>query len=184
MERAKLAKQAEVEADNPLQPACGTALSCNRPTMHALGERLDIYGMVGVACPHTIPALGLFTAMYTPEQHYYYDVLLAELLKRRPDLHAIYLDLSCQYKKRWAVVVEELIKDGWVGEEARAVLLLLPWMHAFDHGMACQLANSGLYQVGGRKSPHLSTSQHTWCLSLCGCVVSAGGCCASRWRAD
>jgi hypothetical protein len=28
------------------------------------------------------------------------------------------------------------------------MLLLLPWMHGYDHDEACQSANSGLYQVG------------------------------------
>ena len=27
--------------------------------------------------------------------------------------------------------------------------LLLPWLHGFDHNMACQIAYSGLYRVSG-----------------------------------
>ena len=149
MDRAKAADAvlAEQEAASLSGfQACTTALHCNRATASSRAE-LDMHGMVGATCAHGFPGRGLMLGMRTPEQHYYYDVLIKWLLRKRPDLAAIYLDLACRYKPRHQLLVESLIEQGLVTPQARDVRLMLPWMHGFDHGTACQLQNSGLYQV-------------------------------------
>lgn len=55
-------------------PTCATQLHCSRTTAGA-HAKLDYHGIVGLVCMHIIPLLGLFLAMPTYEQHYYYDVL-------------------------------------------------------------------------------------------------------------
>lgn len=131
--------------------ACTTALTCNRSIAHGRTE-IDRHGLIAVVCAHIFAGINLVVAMVTPEQHYYYDVVLSLLLRKRPDLHAIYLDLACKYKGRWGKLVEALVDGGLVVPRALSVLLMLPWMHAFDHGMPCQLANSGMFKVGvGRR---------------------------------
>jgi len=137
-------------------PVCTTALSCSRETSSAVRADLLLYGLVAVVCPHAIPGLGCCVNMYTPEQHFYYDAVLPEVFKTRPDLDAIYLDLCCKYKPRLAHLLEELIHNGEIMSDQRAVKLLVPWMHAFDHDMQCQLQNSGLYQVRSTPSPFAS----------------------------
>jgi hypothetical protein len=145
-ERALLAAQKESEREG-LLPACGSALTCNRPTASHKGE-LEQHGMVAVVCPHIIPGLGLATPMLTFEQHYYYDVVLGDVLRRRPDTKVVYLDLACRYKGRWELLLERLVKEDILANDVRSIRLLLPWMHAFDHDQECQLQYSALYQEG------------------------------------
>lgn len=129
-------------------PACTTALSCNREEAAARGTT-SRYGIVGGVCAHVIPLLGLFLAMFTPEQHYYYDVLFTRLILSAPFLSTIYLDLACRYKKRFGILLADLLARGEISESrAAGIQLVLPWMHGYDHDEACQIANSGLYQVG------------------------------------
>ena len=129
-------------------PSCTTTLTCNREEAAARGAT-DIFGQVGTVCAHIFPLLGLFLAMSTPEQHYYYDVLFASLIAASPHISAIYLDLGCRYKKRFKILLADLVARGEISESrAGSILLLLPWMHGYDHDEACQIANSGLYQVG------------------------------------
>lgn len=125
--------------------ACGTALHCSRDVAKPRGE-VEITGIAGASCPHIFPVRNSMVPMYTPEMHFYYDVLLKALLLARSDLRVIYLDLACRYIGRFLALVARLHPQqlaAWVHE----VLLLLPWMHAFDHNMDCQLKYSGLYQV-------------------------------------
>lgn len=137
------------DANDGLIMSCTTALTCNRPVASATRGELDQYGMVSVVCPHVIPGLGLSVPMLTYEQHYYYDVVLGNALRRRPDLRVMYLDLACRYNKRWRLQVKKSVEDGFITEEMQEkVQLLLPWMHAFDHDHECQLKFSALYQVG------------------------------------
>jgi Kyakuja-Dileera-Zisupton transposase len=149
-ERQKRATALQVEDETQgLLAACSTALTCNRPVSSATRGELDQYGMVSVVCSHVIPGLGLSVPMLTYEQHYYYDVVLGDVLKRRPDLSVIYLDLACRYAKgRWKVLLNELVTEEQITQQQRdRVQLLLPWMHAFDHDVECQLQYSALYKV-------------------------------------
>lgn len=60
------------------------------------GKKCDIEGVVGATCPHVVPARGCMIQMRTPEQFMYYDVLLEELARERPDLEVVYFDLACK----------------------------------------------------------------------------------------
>ncbi|PSC67275.1 hypothetical protein C2E20_9052 [Micractinium conductrix] len=88
-------------------PTCATQLHCSRTTAGA-HAKLDYHGIVGLVCMHIIPLLGLFLAMPTYEQHYYYDVLFESLLTRRPDVAFLYLDLACRYIGRFNRLLAKL----------------------------------------------------------------------------
>lgn len=67
----------EDEADDCSDDGC--PLHCARPS--ALASKLSIHGLVGMVCvPHSIPLLGSFADMTTPEQFVYYLVILAQVL--------------------------------------------------------------------------------------------------------
>jgi len=127
--------------------ACNTALTCNRETSssHGRGE-VWITGVVAGACVHAVPGMGLAVPMFGPEEHYYYDEVFEAVLKVRPDLETIYLDLACRYYIRFTLLLERLQQEGHI-PDAEAVKLLLPWMHGFDHNLSCQLKFSGMYTV-------------------------------------
>lgn len=152
-ERAEAAQRSTDEAGvASVVGACTTALSCNREaTSHTRGE-MAFFGMVCVVCAHVFPGLNLCIPMPTPEQHMFYDYVLGEAIRSRPDLVAIYLDLMCRYHKRFRALADDLIRQDVVAPEAREIALLIPWMHAFDHDLACQLQFSALYRHGaGRR---------------------------------
>lgn len=153
-------------------PTCTTALTCNRETAGARGE-VDRQGLAAVVCAHAFPGQNLVVGMPTPEQHSYYDYLLEHLLRARPDIKAIYLDLSCRYKQRFLRLLHRLHTEGRISIGPEDVKLLLPWMHAFDHDMSCQLQNSGLYQVRallllylGASSAQPTTSQQLFIIRV------------------
>lgn len=127
-------------------PACTTALTCNREIASARGD-VDRQGLVAVVCAHAFPGFNLVLGMPTHEQHSFYDYVLEELLRKRPDVKAIYLDLSCRYKQRFLRLLLRLQTEGRICVGPEDVALLLPWMHAFDHDMSCQQLNSGMYRV-------------------------------------
>lgn len=147
----KRQRQASVLEDggDSIMMACSAALTCNRAVSNMARGELDQYGMISVVCSHVIPGLGLSIPMLTPEQHYYYDVVLGDTLRRRPDLAVVYLDLACRYANgRWNVLLQELVEQEHITNEQRdRVQMLLPWMHAFDHDIKCQLKYSAMYKV-------------------------------------
>ena len=146
-QQAAAAAQAAAAESGPLgMPDCATSLQANRLSAAARGT-VDIAGLAGFVCVHMIPLRKLFLYMPTPEQHYYYDELVKELLPRRADISAIYLDLACRYHKRFLALVGAMVAAGLVAQVATTVKLLLPWMHACDHPTDCQLAFSGMYTV-------------------------------------
>lgn len=129
---------------------CSIQLSCNRENSSARGE-LACHGQVIVVCAHVFAGLGLAVPMPVPENHFFYTVLFREALAQRPDIKSIYLDLSCRYAPAFEALMADLVdSSGW--DPTMKVDLMLPWMHAFDHDMACQLKHSGLYRAGvGRR---------------------------------
>ncbi|KAG7672377.1 hypothetical protein NADE_001807 [Nannochloris sp. 'desiccata'] len=153
-EAARLAQRVE-EADmshSGVLPPCTTALSCNREISFFNRADLDHCGVVSIVCSHNIPALGCTIAMPAPEQHAYYDAAFREFLTNRPEIDAIYLDLMCRYHGRLKLLLQDLTEAGILPPEVTNIKLLLPWMHAFDHDLTCQLKFSGLYQEGtGRR---------------------------------
>jgi len=131
-----------------LLPPCTSNLSCSRETSNARGE-VDKAGLVGCTCHHGIAGYGLFVALLTPEDHQYYEYVLEWLLRWRPDLHTVFLDVACRFKNRWDALLNRMVEQGVATERIQQVLLLLPWMHACDHDLECQLKFSGLYKVRG-----------------------------------
>jgi hypothetical protein len=149
--RSAAAEEERDEATAVPGSACATALTCNRSIAHRRTE-LDRVGLIAVVCAHVFAGFNLVVPMLTPEQHYFYDVVLSTLLIACPHLHAIYLDLACRYGGRFRRLLKRLVDEDRVGSQVLQVLLKLPWMHAFDHSMVCQLLNSGMFQVGaGRR---------------------------------
>ena len=144
------------------EASCTSALSCNRVTAAARGDT-DLSGLMGMVCSHSIPVLGGFVGMVTPEQHEYYKRAFEYLLRNCPEVRTVYLDLACRFKGSWDKLVQRLLEAGAVGRHAAHIKLLLPWMHAFDHNMACQLVFSALYQVRIRlivlSPPHRSPGE-------------------------
>lgn len=148
------ARASETHSEDRTFPACTSMLSASRETAASRGE-VDRSGIVGITCSHLFPAEDLFVGMRTPEQHYYYDVLFEELVRVRPDLHTVNLDIACRYKNRWDALINRMIEQGVANEKARKILLLLPWMHAMDHNLDCQMSFSGLYKVCNRFMMHM-----------------------------
>ena len=125
--------------------SCSIQLSCNRENSSARGE-LDCYGQVIAACAHVFAGMGLALPMPVPENHFFYTELFREALTLRPDIKSIYLDLSCRFAPAFETLMVDLVaRSGW--DPSMKVDLMLPWMHAFDHDIACQLKHSGLYRV-------------------------------------
>jgi hypothetical protein len=126
-------------------PQCATSLTCNRVTAHPSRADMDYTGIVGAACVHGTPGENMIIIMKTPEMHAYYDFLVSAGMEARPETCAIYLDLACRYTSSFEAMMKELAEAGRTLREATK--LLLPWMHGFDHDMACQLKHSGLFSV-------------------------------------
>ena len=143
---------AEEEAGEGVLPACTTALSCNRENSYNTRAELDICGLVSVVCTHGFPALGCTIAMTAAENHSYYDAAFEHLFRSKSTVRQVYLDLMCRYKGRLRRLLERLVAGGYITPECLDVKLLIPWMHAFDHDLTCQLKFSGLYAEGvGRR---------------------------------
>jgi hypothetical protein len=109
----------------------------------------DRTGICGFVCKHGTPAKGCFVDMPAPEQFMYYFYLLAYLLRRRPDMvkGKFYVDIACRLSGSWRTWVTREAVSGvacitWLG-----LRLVVPWMHAAAHNMACQLAFSALFEV-------------------------------------
>ena len=165
-------------AGRPAAHSCNTALSCNRETTgHAGRSEMFITGIVAAACVHAVPAMQLAIAMFAAEEHYYYDELLRAAFALRPNLAGIYLDLACKYHHRFRRLLEQLAQEEKISDPG-AVQLMLPWMHAFDHDLQCQLKFSGLYTVSAVAAPCAARSEHVLPdLVPAACALHAGG----RW---
>ena len=139
-------------------PQCATSLTCNRVTAHPSRADMDYTGIVGAACVHGTPGENMIIIMKTPEMHAYYDFLVSAGMEARPETCAIYLDLACRYTSSFEAMMKELAEAGLTLREATK--LLLPWMHGFDHDMACQLKHSGLFSVRCRRCATASSALH------------------------
>lgn len=102
----------------------------------------DVNGVIGGVCVHGIPLRGGFIDMKTPEQHTYYLTLFKSVLSRR-HVHDFYVDFGCQLGRsffRWLSYARPELEGQ--------VRMLVPWFHASDHKMSCQLQNSAKYTEG------------------------------------
>ncbi len=143
-----------------VRPECTTALACNRENSSARRSEMHLYGMVTMVCMHIIPCLGLALAMMGHEQHCYYVSLLEFLLSNRSDIKFIYLDLMCRFAPKVDKIVTSLQGRGLLDPAKKYNYeLLVPWMHAFDHDMLCQLKFSPLYRLGAGRRVGEQTEQ-------------------------
>ena len=147
------AEREEAEEDGRIYAACTSALSCNREVSSNSRADLQYHGAVAVVCAHVIPAERCAIAMPGPEQHIFYTAAFKELYTKRPDVCEAYLDVMCRYHLQFYNMLQELVDLGVLPRNVvQDVKALLPWMHAFDHDLSCQLKFSGLYQAGvGRR---------------------------------
>ncbi|KAL4431229.1 hypothetical protein ABPG75_006485 [Micractinium tetrahymenae] len=146
-------------ADSGGDDSCSSSLTCSRASASARGMP-DFAGLSGLCCTHCIPLRNCFVAMPAPEQWAFHIAAVAEALSRRPDIRQLYIDIACRIR---AALLAELQK---LTEGAQALLLeetlrvMVPWMHGFDHSMACQKEFSGLYQE--RAGRHAGGEQMEW----------------------
>ena len=143
---AAAAAAVEAGGQAAVQP-CSTALSCSREVAGTRGE-VARGGMVVAVCPCGLVGENMALPLVTAEQHYYYDCLGFAVLSSRPDIQHVYLDIACRYYARFIAMVEVWLDDPATraSEDWKQVIWLLPWMHACDHDLDCQLRFSGLYR--------------------------------------
>lgn len=145
------ADAAETSGQGGIVPACTSVLQASRQVSNARGE-IQIAGLIGAVCSHGIPVRDGFIAMPTPENHYLHEKLLRQLLPLLPSLDVIYLDIACQFANRFKNLKASLQAQLAIPPRGDGVQMLLPWMHARDHNLACQLKFSAMYMPSvGRK---------------------------------
>eukprot|EP00887_Chlorella_sp_A99_P007383 scaffold2.g7383.t1 len=149
--------------DEAASATCTTALHCSRTTTLHRGL-LDICGLAIIVCAHGFPALGLALAIPSAEQHAFYDALFSALLLARADICHIYLDLACRYAGAFQRLLHGMVDRSEIAPAvARRIRLLVPWMHAFDHDLSCQLLYRGLDLKGAGRRIGEGT-EHLWSL--------------------
>ena len=153
--------------------ACSSNLTCSRPSASARGV-VDVSGLAGVFCNHCVAGRDAMLAMRTPEQWEYHIRTFTSVLLRRPDIADAYIDIGCRLKASLLAALQRHVDAGDLAPgvlekvrrhgrtsgtlvatfmpkaDASCPMLLnvmVPWMHAFDHDVPCQLQFSGLYQV-------------------------------------
>ncbi|GIL61146.1 hypothetical protein Vafri_15552 [Volvox africanus] len=122
--------------------ACRSSLHCVRSDASALGSIVDIHGVCGAVCMHTVPLRGLFCDLRTSEQFSYYLHMLEYLIRQRHDLQDVYIDFGCRIRSTWERFVAQ---HPDLPDEAASLRILVNWMHGAGHDLACQLQNSGRY---------------------------------------
>lgn len=158
-EAGELGGAAAVGSSTSLPRVCTSMLHCSR-TDAVPRIQVDRAGVVAVVCgAHSIPLKNCAIAMPAAECHGYYDLAFERILVQRPDVLDFYLDIGCRYDARFRQLLEELISEGRITPSSRQARMLVPWMHAFDHNLECQLAYSGLYAVGAGRRIGETTEQ-------------------------
>lgn len=79
------------------QSVCRSDLTCANAEAIAGSASLDVHGVVGTYCAHSIPLRGGWVNNYTPEQFLYYLLLLPHVLDFDPNVD-IYVDFNCRLK--------------------------------------------------------------------------------------
>lgn len=134
--------QPPADSDGEDEPACKASLSCARPDSHAKGV-CDIHGIVGAVCAHTVPLLGSFMDLRTPEQFTYYLILLSWLLQHAPQVRDVYIDFGCRLAITWARYTAGLSAADGLGR----LRIMVNWMHARGHEEACEVVNSARHHL-------------------------------------
>lgn len=81
---------------------CHASLSCSRPDSQPTKGICDMHGIVGSVCAHTIPVIGGFMDLRTPENFSYYLVFLDWMVIFGGELRDVYIDFGCRLSKTWA----------------------------------------------------------------------------------
>ena len=136
------------DSDDQHTGPCATSLRCANAEAKPSGP-CNVFGVVGCVCAHTIPVRGAFVDMPTNEQFAYYLIILHELLLERPDLKDVYIDIGCRLMHTWVRYVES---NPELPKEWADVRIMVNWMHASAHSLACEIANSARFkQDAGRR---------------------------------
>ena len=133
--------------------------------------------------------------MPVPENFSQYIKQLEYLLQQRPDVVDAYIDFGCRFKVTWQRYVES---HPSLPPEAAQLRIMVNWLHAAGHELACELVNSGRYSEGagwrvGEELEHLWSltkvrPQVPWlmflqCLLYVGCSLSVPFClCFAMYR--
>ena len=134
---------------------CTLSLHCANAEGQAKGP-CSIHGVVGGVCAHTVPLLGMFIDMTTNEQFIYYLIMLEELLRERPDLKDVYIDIGCRLMHTWIQFVK---CNPQLPQEWADLRLMVNWMHGSTHALACQIVNSGRFKKGAGRRVGENTEQ-------------------------
>lgn len=132
---------------------CSASLSCSRPDSKARGP-CDIHGLVGGVCAHTVPLLGGFIDMRTPEQFVYYLILLTFMVTHVPQLRDVYIDFGCRLSITWARYLAGRLFVG-----ADRIRIMVNWMHARGHEEACEAIMSARHFAGAARRVGENTEQ-------------------------
>lgn len=90
---------------------CSSNLTCSRPSASAPGM-VDVAGLCGICCSHCTPGRDAMVAMLTPEQHAYHVRTFTSVIRRRPDVVHVYIDIACRLKPALMEVVRERVEAG------------------------------------------------------------------------
>jgi hypothetical protein len=136
------------DADDVNAHVCTSNLQFARQNASATGPK-NSHGIVGAVCRHGTPLRGCFVDMPAPEQFCYYFFMLIYLLRRRPDLLLgfFYVDIGCRLLGSWQTWVARCVASGEADPAWAGLRIVVPWMHAAGHNLACQLACSAFFQV-------------------------------------
>jgi hypothetical protein len=176
------------------EPAdCTTEIHCARVDVAHQPTGVDVCGVLGTVCAHTVPVRGGFCDMLTYESYSYYIVMLITLLLRcapTSNVRDIFVDFACQLRKSWNRFLRlgksatgEQIEEARL-EHIKQVRLLVNWMHAEGHTLKCQLTSSGRYSADcGRRYgegteqlwAQLKVWSHFECMSLVQALDIRGG---------
>ncbi len=125
---------------------CTSNLSCARVEGAVSGGR-DVQGVLGATCVHGFPVRGSFVDVEAKE-HFsvYLEQLKTVILEAGGKVKHVYIDFACQLGVTWKRYLEQQkLTDT---EMYTQVQLLVNFLHAGGHILACQLKFSGRHTKG------------------------------------
>lgn len=143
--------------------ACTTHLSCARVEAKHTGK-VNVYGVMGAVCVHGVPIPGSFVDLSAPEQYSIYLLSFKQTFPLIPNLQDVYVDFACRLEPSWKRFLNAQPQLVAQFPHIQDVRLLVNWMHANGHVMACQLESSGRFTEGAGRRIGENTEHH-WSLS-------------------
>lgn len=132
--------------------ACQASLTCARTDSKATGGK-DIHGVFGMVCQHNFSVKQGFIDLTKPENFSIYLVGLEHiLLLAEGRIRDVYIDFACQFRATWDRFLACKFKGRETPRCYTDARLIVNFLHAAGHTMACQLKNSGRFteQAGWR----------------------------------